>query len=140
MLSELYETTIKEVKEDNWWWNGINLHSKPLQHSKRSVGYTIEADGKKIAFSGDTGYCKKLVQLASKADYLVCECSFPDSMTVNGHMTPKLAARVAKEAEIKKLILTHFYPEVENEPIVEIINKEFSGKVILGSDLSRFEL
>jgi ribonuclease BN (tRNA processing enzyme) len=61
-------------------------------------------------------------------------------MTVDGHMTPKLAARVAKEAGIKKLILTHFYPEVENEPIVEIIKKEFSGEVILGSDLTRIAL
>ncbi len=100
----------------------------------------IEADGKKVAFSGDTGYCKELVQLASKADCLVCECSFPDAMTVDGHLTPKLVGRVAKEAEIKKLILTHFYPEVENEPIVEIIKQAFSGEVIVGSDLSKFEL
>jgi ribonuclease BN (tRNA processing enzyme) len=140
LLSKLYDITIKEVDDERWMWKGITFFSKPLKHSKRSVGYVIEDKNKRIAFSGDTGYCNEIVELASNADYFVCECSFPDAMMVDGHLTPTLAARIAKEGGIKKLILTHFYPEVENERIIDIIRSDFSGEVILGSDLHRIKL
>lgn len=70
--------------------------------------------GRKVVFCGDTTYCKNLVQLAKGADLLIHEATFShqeeDIAKRNFHSTTTIAARVAKEAQVKQLILTHISP------------------------------
>ena len=69
---------------------------------------------RKIVFCGDTTYCENLVQLAKDADLLIHEATFSqqeeDIAKRNFHSTTTIAARVAKEAQVKQLILTHISP------------------------------
>ena len=69
---------------------------------------------KKIVFSGDTIFCKNLINLAKNADLLIHEATFSqqeeDLARRNFHSTTVIAARVAREAEAKLLILTHISP------------------------------
>lgn len=74
--------------------------------------------GVKIVFSGDTYYSKRIVTLAREADILVHECTFDNSLQDKArddkHSTPEIAARVAKEAKVRSLILNHVtqrYPD-----------------------------
>jgi ribonuclease BN (tRNA processing enzyme) len=69
------------------------------------------------------------------ADLLVLECSFPNERKIQGHLTPKLAGKVAKEAEAKKLVLTHFYPPCDEADIISQCREEFSGEIVLAEDL-----
>ena len=70
--------------------------------------------GRKIVFCGDTTYCKNLVNLAKGANLLIHETTFSqqeeDLAKRNFHSTTTIAARVAKEAQVKKLIITHISP------------------------------
>jgi len=70
--------------------------------------------GRKIVFCGDTTYCENLVLLAKDADLLIHESTFSQQEEEiaqrNFHSTTTVAARVAKKAQVKQLILTHISP------------------------------
>jgi len=67
--------------------------------------------GRKIAYTGDSRSTKSLVKLAKNADLLIHDCTFDDELaeraTEDGHSTPSQAAKTAKKAKVKRLILTH---------------------------------
>ncbi|MFH0789976.1 MAG: MBL fold metallo-hydrolase [Pseudomonadota bacterium] len=113
----------------------FSLQSCPLPHSASSLGYRVTLpDRKGLVFSGDSDYSTSLVELAQKADLLVCECSFPEGEKVTGHLTPSLAGRIAQEAGVGKLILTHFYPECQGRDLISPCAREYSGPIELAED------
>lgn len=82
-------------------------------------GKTIHLDdvshirpGDKIAIVIDTKYCQNAVKLAKDAEILLCESTYleehRDLAHRHYHLTALEAAKIAKEAHAKKLILTHF--------------------------------
>jgi len=69
--------------------------------------------GKKIVYSGDTAPCKNVVSLAKGADLLIHDGTFMESPEVKRehlkrHTSVTAAAKIAKSARVKRLILTHF--------------------------------
>jgi len=82
----------------------------PLRHASLTLGYRIEIDGRTIAYCPDTGYCQNAVKLAHSADLLITECAFKQGQANESwpHLNPETAARIAKEAGAKRLVLTHF--------------------------------
>jgi len=86
------------------------LDAKPLLHSGVTLGYRIHIDGKIIAYCPDTGYCENAVVLSRNADLLIAECAYKSGEADESwpHLNPETAARIAVEAGVKKLILTHF--------------------------------
>ena len=71
---------------------------------------------------------------------LILECSFPDEMKVEGHLTPSLAGRIARKAHCRRLILTHLYPLCDEYDILRQCRKEFAGEVIVAHDLLRVKI
>lgn len=67
--------------------------------------------GLKIAYICDTAPCDNAIELAQDADLLIHEATYPAGMErlahERGHSTAADAARCAKEAGAKKLIMTH---------------------------------
>jgi ribonuclease BN (tRNA processing enzyme) len=69
-------------------------------------------DGGSLVYSGDTGPCEALVELATGADLLLAEASFRD---VPGnppglHLSGRDAAEAAQRAGVAELVLTHIPP------------------------------
>lgn len=129
------------TKRDEFDIDGICVTSMPVDHMDISLAYRITGrTGASVVYSGDTGYCETLVDLAMNADLLICECSFPDGLEVPGHLTPSLAGKIAQRAQVKKMVLTHFYPECDKVDIVRECRKTYSGDVVIAEDLMRFEL
>jgi ribonuclease Z len=68
--------------------------------------------GRSLAYCTDTIYHQRSVELARRVDLLVHEATFatPDAelARVSGHSTAAEAARIAREAEVGRLVLTHF--------------------------------
>jgi ribonuclease BN (tRNA processing enzyme) len=114
----------------------FSVDTLPMSHIESSIGYRITgADGTIVAYSGDTDYCKNTVALARDANLFICEAALPDAMKVEGHLTPSLAGRIATEAGVKKLLLTHFYPECESVDIEVQCRKDYKGPLIVARDL-----
>ena len=115
---------------------GFRITAQPVNHTPESLAYRVEdQQGKSFVYSGDTGFCEELVDLAKGTDLLILESSFPDGEEVEGHLTPSQAGRIATLANVNRLILIHFYPECLTTDIAAQCRKSYGGELILGSDL-----
>jgi ribonuclease BN (tRNA processing enzyme) len=124
-----------EVRGEGW-----RVRARQVRHVPGALGYRLEAQGRVVAYSGDTGYTEAVVELARGADLAVLDCSFPDDQAVEGHMSPGLCGRVAREAGARRLLLTHLYPECEAIDAAAAAAREFAGEVLVAQDLMRLEL
>jgi ribonuclease BN (tRNA processing enzyme) len=82
----------------------------PLVHSVPTLGIRLSLDDSIVTYCPDTGFCSNAVILARNADFLIAECAFlPGEEDPEWpHLNPESAARIALEAQAKKLILVHF--------------------------------
>lgn len=87
------------------------------QEISQCFGLRLEAEGKIIAFSGDTAPCKSMIKLAHKADLLIHEATFPEEaiefrsksgIGTYSHTSPRDLGKIARTAEVKSLVATHF--------------------------------
>lgn len=127
----------------------------------RSVAYRFEARGRSFVISGDTAYSTGLVALAKSADVLVCEAmDVPamrkafDGMVTRGmytdnpegvwrhivaaHTPLEDAGRMAAEAGVRTLVLTHIIPgaldPLPDENYLAQVRKTFRGDIVVGRD------
>jgi ribonuclease BN (tRNA processing enzyme) len=115
---------------------GFKITARPVNHTPNSLAYRVEdQQGRSIVYSGDSGFCDGLVDVAEGTDLLVLESSFPDGKEVEGHLTPSQAGHIATLANVKRLVLTHFYPECLATDITAQCRKSYEGELTLGSDL-----
>lgn len=108
-------------------------------HDIISNSIKIEDSGISIVYSGDTGYENNTLKTFAKdADLLVCESSFikGQAKSLDNHLFAYEAGLIAKEAKVHKLMLTHFYPEIDKQKYVdEAKNTYFSdGKVFAAEE------
>ncbi len=102
--------------------------------------------GRKVVISGDTRPCAKLVAAAKGADLLIHESTFSDDEQARAletrHSTSREAARVAREAEVRRLILTHLSSrhDVEHSRLLAQARDEYKGPVEVAFDGLTFEL
>ena len=96
---------------------GLRVMTIPTVHSDKlnSIAYRFEQDGQTLVLSGDCDYDPGIVALAKDADILVIDCSFPDGLKVQGHLSAGECGRIAQEAGVHTLILSHLYPVDESD-------------------------
>jgi ribonuclease BN (tRNA processing enzyme) len=112
--------------------DGLLIRSGPVNHIFGSLAYRLEADGRSLVYSGDTDVSTSLVDLARGADLLVLECAMPHKTP--GHLTPAEAGRMAAQAGVKRLLLTHFYPPCDEVDVGSLAAQEFGGEILLAED------
>jgi ribonuclease Z len=95
----------------------LELADGSVVHGRDLNGATIE--GRSIVYCTDTMYCESAVSLAERADVLIHEATFAEQdehLAVQSmHSTTTMAARVASEARVRGLLLTHFSPRYTKE-------------------------
>lgn len=143
LLDPSFPVEIHEMGKDRLQFSNWSVKSIPVNHSKAAIAYRIESKaGSSIVYSGDTDYCPEIIELANQADVLILECSFPDHYKIRGHLTPSEAAKIAEQAQVKHLILTHLHPpmdELEAE-IQSKCPKIFGGKISIAQDFMKINL
>ncbi|MDO8428842.1 MAG: ribonuclease Z [Candidatus Diapherotrites archaeon] len=118
----------------------LKITCAQMKHTVPCLGYRFEHKGKSIVYSGDAEYSKELVQLAKNTDILLADCTKPEAFT--GHMGAKECGQVAREANVKTLVLTHLGMESEQNPkmLKQIAGKYFKGKIIIAKDLMKLNI
>jgi len=100
--------------------------------------------GRKIVYTGDTGPSEKIAKLAEFADLLIHEATFEDEMNEraieDGHSTPSMAAKIAKVASVKHLVLTHISARYKNADVLLQQAKKTFVNTNLAEDFLRLEL
>ena len=128
-------------KPDSNQFRDFTVESAPMAHNEESIAFRINSpDGSSAVYSGDTDFSDNLIELARDTDLLICESALPDDMRVSGHLTPSLAGEIATRAGVRKLVLTHFYPECDQADIEQECRKTYDGPLILAEDLMRIEV
>lgn len=98
--------------------------------------------GQRFAFVMDTRLCDNVFALADRADLLVVESTFleRDASLAHayGHLTAGQAARVARECQVRRLVLTHFSQRyTDPEEFGREAAEQFDGDIVVASDLQR---
>jgi len=76
-----------------------------------------------------------LVSLCQDVDVAILDCSFSSHAPGGSHMHAEECGKVAKKANIKKLVLSHFYETADRSNVVAQARRFFSGPVVKGKDL-----
>ena len=113
--AELCEVEPGEVLERD----GLRWRSTANGHTSESLSWRVEPasvePGWSLVYTGDTPDDPRVAELAREAGWFLCECSFPEDQAVPNHLTPTSAARLARAAGVRRLVLTHFYPSMDPE-------------------------
>jgi len=121
--------------------NSIEIDGKIIQSSQVTGE---KRPGKKIGISGDTRPTEKLEKFFQDSDYLSFDCTFSfdlqDRAVETNHSTAKEAAELAKKANVKNLILTHFSARYNDESVLLNEAKEIHESTITAKDLLEIEI
>ena len=136
-LEEMDVAVRELLPMDSITLNGFDIFAEEARHSVTALAYRLEAEEKVVVYSGDTEPCPRVAALARGADLLIHECSFPEPFDVTNHTTPRKLGIMLKDQGVKRVILTHLYPQAagcEDEMAEQVI--ELSGApTIVGWDL-----
>ncbi|RMF58929.1 MAG: MBL fold metallo-hydrolase [Calditrichaeota bacterium] len=140
LLEGGYEISMQELDDSVVELESLVVETRRVKHSRNAIGYRFSGGDGVLVYSGDTDTCDAIIELARNADLLVLECSFPDDMKVEGHLTPREAGHIAAQAGAKRLILTHLYPVCVEEEILASCQQVFDGEVHIARDLQQLHL
>ncbi len=132
--------SVGELGEGARDFGGFTLRAARVPHIESSLAYRIEAEGKTLAYSGDTDYSDALIELARGSDALIIECALPDDESKrSGHLTPGEVIDTANRSGAKRVIVTHLYPVCDEMKTVERIRKSVRAEVTEARDLLQIE-
>jgi len=135
----------------------VKVTAALVQHPPVSpaFAYRFDCPDRSIVFSGDTRPSENLVALARGADVLVHEVMYlpaldqliasePDAKRLREHLlashtTTAQVGRIASDAGVKTLVLSHFvpggYPSISDDVWRDAVAPNFKGRLIVGHDL-----
>lgn len=120
---------------------------KPITWKGKKVDVekaTYVQKGKKIAYVTDTLPCSNAVLLAQDADLLICEATYASALKEKAdeykHMTAQDAALIAQQADVKKLVLTHFSQRYETTEELEKEAKTHFPEAVCAYDFMKVTL
>jgi ribonuclease BN (tRNA processing enzyme) len=132
--------------------SAVKVRHPPITHA---YAWRFDAVDRSIVLSGDTTYSPELIALSRGADVLVHEVMHlggldrllarnPNAPTLRKHLldshtTTEQLGRVAAEAGVRTLVLSHFVPgddpTITDAMWTEDIAKTFAGEIVVGRDL-----
>ena len=133
---------------------------------KPAFGFRVEAVGKVAVFSGDTMPVQSLVDAAKGADVLISEAAHGGLMQTQidllrarndernaeimeearaYHTSTTDLAKMAADAGVPRLIITHLIPPIPNEDAIEArfvegMSDIYKGTIEVGRDLKKFTI
>ena len=113
-------------------FGALTVLPKLVAHPTESFGLRFtDRDGRTLVYSGDTGVCESLVELATGADVFLCEASWTHSPArpKGLHLSGTEAGQVAARAGVGMLMLTHIPPWTSREDVISEAKAEFDGPV-----------
>ncbi len=116
--------------------NGKTIHPQDVLGKPRR--------GRKIIYAADTRPCRKVAELSREVDVLIHDGMFSQNeekeARERGHSTVTQVARMAKEAGVKKLILTHISSRYPDDKLLLEEARKILPSAIIARDLMEIEI
>lgn len=108
----------------------MRIAFKKMRHGSENFAISIEKNNRKFVYSGDTMPCEELVEFAMGADLFLCEAGLleRDEKSMRAmHLTAKEAGETASKAHVRRLLLTHFLPDIKIEHYMNEASSVYNG-------------
>ncbi|MGH7470146.1 MAG: MBL fold metallo-hydrolase [Longimicrobiales bacterium] len=118
-----------------------HVSATPTPHTSASVAFRIDGPRSSLGYTGDTGQHVDVGAFLQAVDLLITECSLPDELSMDTHLTPSRVAHLARVALPKRILLTHLYPQLPRTDAIELVQKAgWDGEIMLAEDGLRLEV
>jgi ribonuclease BN (tRNA processing enzyme) len=111
------------------------FHVEPVavSHPVPAFGLRVSADGRTLGYSGDTGPCQGLDQVACDVDLLLAEASFRtgDANPEELHLTGTQAGVAASGSGARRLLITHVPPWHDPQDALSEARTTYDGDLAL---------
>ena len=114
----------------------FRITTAPAAHPVEAYSIRVEAGGRSLVFSGDTGPTDTLVDLARGADLALFEASFLsryEDLPPDLHLTAAQSAEHATRAGVQRLVLTHLVPWTPRDETQEEAAAAYDGELMLAT-------
>ncbi|MFC4565851.1 MBL fold metallo-hydrolase [Nocardiopsis mangrovi] len=120
----------------------MTVHLDRVNHPVEAFGIRLEHEGASLTYSGDTGSCDELVDLARDTDLFLCEASFHDHRDhpKDMHLTGSEAGEHAQRAGARRLVLTHLVPWNDDDRTLAEARGAFTGPIDLARPGAVYEI
>ena len=137
--------------------DNVKITSCLVRHPpiKQAYAYRFDTPDRSVVISGDTAYAPEFAEFAKGAEVLVHEVMYlpgiealikrlPNAKRLREHLMaahtlPEDVGKIASQAGVKTLVLSHFVPgddpSITDEQWSEGVRKFFKGRIIVGKDL-----
>jgi len=108
---------------------GLILSWREVPHGPPTFALRLDWQGSSICFGADCGPNDAIVEFGDGVDVLVLECSFGTQPMVDGvgHLNAEEVGRIAAAAKPGRLLVTHCYPEHDEQAVQEGIARHYDG-------------
>lgn len=128
------------IKQD--LWRVTTTRTQHIEPWMPTLAYRVDYDGGSIVFTGDTGTCSSVIELAKGADTLLIHCwDHQETMRENeaSMITGTIeAAEFAREAGVKRMIIAHQGPNLDRpgskEKAIADMVSIFDGQIIFSEE------
>lgn len=112
-------------------------------HFVPAFAVRYECDGKSVTYSADTAPDERVGALARGTDLFLCEATLlrADVETHGrGHLRPEEAGLMARDAGVRRLLLTHYGSETSAGEMIAEAGAAFAGEISVADDGERLVL
>ena len=115
----------------------MELTASRTEHGPETLAVRVEADGRSLGYSADTGPGWSPVELGSALDLLLSEATFTADHEGEGqHLSGRQAGRLARQVGARRLVLTHLWPITDRAALRAEAEAAFGAEVEL-ADVGR---
>ncbi|NOR71419.1 MAG: MBL fold metallo-hydrolase [Methylomarinum sp.] len=125
--------------------NDYSMQAIPVHHGPiPALAWRVNIAGCSVTFSGDmSNRFQTLTSLAKGTDILIAHNAIPESQKGAGrslHMPPSEIGKIAQQANVKKLILSHRMTRTlgREQETLGIIKQFYKGSVVFADDMDYF--
>ncbi|MEU2164363.1 MBL fold metallo-hydrolase [Streptomyces chengbuensis] len=120
----------------------FSVRTEKVAHPVDTFGIRVEHGGRSLTYSGDTGVCDPLVDLADGTDLFLCEAAFTHGKEdiPDLHLNGREAGAHAARAGVGRLVLTHIPPWTDAERNLADAREVYEGPVELAAPGAVYEV
>ena len=106
---------------------GMDVAFAEMPHPVPSFAMSFATGGRKLVYSGDTRDNGRIIEFAAGADLFVMEAALleKDKAPAAPHVSAKDAGRIAKDAGVRRLLVTHLLPEYNPEDVMAEVRESY---------------